>query len=396
MNSSRLTASHPLTRRLLALLAAGLAAGAAQAYDGPVRKQVFSLPAYTTVNGQPIKQLRMGYETYGTLNAARDNVILINHFITGTSHAAGKYAPSDASAGYWDALIGAGKPIDTDRFFVIATDTLANPNTKLAQVVTTGPASIDPDSGKPYGPRFPVLAARDTVEVQRALLDALGIPRLHAVAGASAGAWLSVEWASAYPERVQRLLSIVGPGVDSPAYAIAKMGEWGAAVKADPNWAQGDYHGKAEPVDGLRQAMRMVSFDALSFAWADKAFGLKWADAAQNPAAGLDRQFAIEAALDRIGAARAQQMDANNWLYTLKALQLPSAQAARIRASALFVAISSDLIFPPALSRRATETLKAQGTPAEFLELNLPGGHADALGANIVPAGPAIAAFLKP
>lgn len=324
----------------LTLLCTALASSLAQAYDGPVHKQPFGLASYQTVNGQTIKQLRIGYETYGRLNAARDNVILINHHITGTSHAAGRYAASDAAPGYWDALIGAGKAIDTDRFFVIATDTLANPNSKSPTVVTTGPATLDPDTGKPYGPRFPVLATRDNVEVQRALLDSLGITKVHAVIGASAGAWASVEWASAYPERVQRLLSIVGPGVESPAYAVAKMSAWGAAVKAGPNCA------------GLAQAMRLVTFDALSYAWADKAYGLRWADAALNPAAALDHQYAVDATLAKIGEARAKGMDANMWLYTLKALPLPTVQPARIRARSLFLAINSDLIFPPALSRR--------------------------------------------
>lgn len=378
----------------LTLLCAALSSPLARAYDGPVHKQPFGLASYQTVNGQTIKQLRIGYETYGRLNAARDNVILINHHITGTSHVAGRYAAGDAAPGYWDVLIGAGKAIDTDRFFVIATDTLANPNSKSPTVVTTGPATLDPDTGKPYGPRFPVLATRDNVEVQRALLDSLGITKLHAVIGASAGAWASVEWASAYPERVQRLLSIVGPGVDSPAYAIAKMSAWGAAVKADPNWAGGDYHGKAEPQAGLAQAMRLVTFDALSYAWADKAFGLRWADAALNPGVALDHSYAVDATLTKIGEARARGMDANMWLYTLKALQLPTVQPARIKARSLFLAISSDLIFPPALSRRAVATLQAQGTPAEFRELDLPGGHADALGAGMVVAAPAIAEFL--
>lgn len=379
----------------LTLLCAALSSPLARAYDGPVHKQPFSLASYQTVNGQTIKQLRIGYETYGRLNAARDNVILINHHITGTSHAAGRYAASDAAPGYWDGLIGAGKAIDTDRFFVIAVDALANPNSKSPMVVTTGPATPDPDTGKPYGPRFPVLATRDNVEVQRALLDSLGISKVHAVIGASAGAWASVEWASAYPERVQRLLSIVGPGVESPAYAIAKMSAWGAAIKADPNWAGGDYYGKTEPQAGLAQAMRLVTFDALSYAWADKALGLRWADAGLNPAAALEHAYAVDATLTKIGEARAKGMEANMWLYTLKALQLPTVQPARIKARSLFLAINSDLIFPPALSRRAVATLQAQGTPAEFKELDLPGGHADALGAGMLVAAPAIAEFLS-
>jgi homoserine O-acetyltransferase len=203
-----------------------------------------------------------------------------------------------------------------------------------------------------------------------------------------------VEWASAYPERVQRLLSIVGPGVDSSAYTIAKMTSWGAAVRLDPNWANGDYYGKAEPLAGMTQAMRLVTVDALSFAWADKAFGQKWADLAKSPGDATANQFAVDAALNSIGEARAKGMDANSWLYTLKALQLPTVKPERIKAKSLFVSISSDQIFPPFLSQLAVQRLKAQGTSAAYLELNSPGGHADALGAGIAQAGPAIAEFL--
>ena len=132
------------TAAALLALAAILALPAA-AYDGLVKKEVFTMPSYTTVNGRTIKNVRGGFESYGTLNAARDNVILICHFFTGTSHAAGKYKAEDAAPGYWDAIIGAGKAIDTDKYFVISSDTLLNVNTKDPNVTTTGPSTIDPE-----------------------------------------------------------------------------------------------------------------------------------------------------------------------------------------------------------------------------------------------------------
>jgi homoserine O-acetyltransferase/O-succinyltransferase len=150
------------------------AAMPAVAYDGVVEKKTFAMPAYTTINGATITDVKVGYETYGTLNVARDNVVLIAHFFSGNSHAAGKYAASDAAPGYWDAIIGAGRPIDTDRFFVISSDTLVNLNTKDGKTVTTGPASVNPDTGKPYGMSFPIVTIRDFVNVQKALLDSLG------------------------------------------------------------------------------------------------------------------------------------------------------------------------------------------------------------------------------
>src|SRR5881409_3042450 len=188
---------------VLIVLAAPLAA---LAYDGPVEKKTFAMPQYQTVGGRAIKNVRVGYETYGTLNAARDNVVLFCHFFSGTSHAAGKYKPSDAAPGYWDAIIGSGKPVDTDRYFVISSDTLVNLSPKDPNVVTTGPASIDPDTGKPYGMTFPIVTIRDFVNVQKALLDSLGIRKLHAVMGASMGALQT----AAYPDMVERIVPVIG------------------------------------------------------------------------------------------------------------------------------------------------------------------------------------------
>ncbi len=138
--------AHAMTRVLLAALLLG---GDGRSYDGPVEKKVFSLPGYTTAGGRTIKGVKVGYETYGKLNAAGDNAIFIPHFFSGTSHAAGKYQPGDAAPGYWDPIIGAGRPIDTDKYFVISADALANVNTKDPNVTTTGPASIDPDTASP-------------------------------------------------------------------------------------------------------------------------------------------------------------------------------------------------------------------------------------------------------
>ncbi|HZP92981.1 MAG TPA: hypothetical protein VFB20_08880, partial [Burkholderiales bacterium] len=123
-----------------------LAARSVSAFEGVVEKKVFSLPSFTTDGGATIKNLRVGYETYGTLDAAGDNAILICHFFSGNSHAAGRYSKDETARGYWDAVIGAGKAIDTDRYFVVSVDTLANLNTKDGRTVTTGPASIDPDT----------------------------------------------------------------------------------------------------------------------------------------------------------------------------------------------------------------------------------------------------------
>src|SRR3954453_658547 len=175
-----------------------------------VEKEIFELPSYTTLHGATIRDVRIGWESYGALNGLRDNAVLVTHYFSGTSHAAGRYKPDDPLPGYWDAIIGPGKAIDTDKYFVLSSDTLVNMNVKDPNVVTTGPASIDPRTGKPYGMRFPIVTIRDFVNVQKALLDSLGIRRLHAVMGASMGCLQAMEWASAYPDMMQRVIAVIG------------------------------------------------------------------------------------------------------------------------------------------------------------------------------------------
>src|SRR6266702_130833 len=171
----------------------------AQSSDLVIEKKTFSLPSYTTVAGETIKAVKIGWEAAGTLNADKSNAILITHFFSGTSHAFGKYAANDPSPGYWDAIIGPGKAIDTNKYYVLSSDTLVNLNANVPNVVTTGPASTNPDTGKPYGMSFPVVSIRDFVRVQKALIDSLGIKKLKAVIGASMGALQAYECAQSYP-----------------------------------------------------------------------------------------------------------------------------------------------------------------------------------------------------
>jgi homoserine O-acetyltransferase len=389
-----ITGSLRMTRILIAFLAAW--AVAVHAYDGPVEKKTFTLPIYTTVGGKTLKDVKVGYETYGKLNAAGDNAIFVPHFFSGTSHAAGKYAPADAAPGYWDAIIGSGKPIDTDKYFVISADALANLNTKDPKVVTTGPASINPDTGKPYGMSFPVVSYRDSVRVHKALVDSLGVKKLHAVAGASGGSIQSMEWAALYPDFVPRVVHVIGPGFDIHPYVIQMIDVWTTPIMLDAKWNGGDYYGKDEPVDGVAVALMNVTITTRSFGWAEKTFGYKWADAAKNPADAMFNAFAIEDALEKAGKARAKTTDANSFIYTSKANQLyrlTDDEVKGIKAKVLFVPASSDGIFPPELSQRAAARFKAQGGTAEVAIIEGDGGHLDGL-FNVAKQGEAIRAFL--
>jgi homoserine O-acetyltransferase len=367
----------------------------ANAYDGPVDKQVFTLPSYTTVEGKSLKNVRVGYETYGKLNASGDNAIFIPHFFSGTSHAAGKYKPADAAAGYWDPIIGAGKPIDTDKYFVISADALTNLNTKDPNVTTTGPASIDPDTGKPYGMSFPVVSYRDSVRVHKALVDSLGVKKLQAVAGASGGSIQAMEWAALYPDFVERVVHVIGPGFDINPFVIEMLDVWVLPIRLDPKWNNGDYYGKDEPVAGVAQALKIVSITTRSHAWGEKTFGYKWADPAKNPAAAMGSVFAIEDALAKAGAGRAGATDANSMIYTAKANQLYNLgdDVKKMRARILFVPAKSDLVFPPNLSERAAERYRAQGGIAEVAIIDGDGGHLEGV-LNVAKQGDAIRAFL--
>jgi homoserine O-acetyltransferase len=230
-------------------------ASRAQSSDVILEKKTFELPSYTTVAGETIKSVKIGWEAAGTLNADKSNAILITHYFSGSSHAFGKYAPDDKIPGYWDAIIGPGKAIDTNKYYVLSSDTLVNLNAKQSNVVTTGPASINPDTGKPYAMSFPVVSIKDFVRVQKALIDSLGIKKLKAVMGLSMGGQQAYEWAQSYPDSVDRIVSIVAAASAEP-FLIAWLDIWAQPIRLDPKWNNGDYYGKEPPLDGLKAALK--------------------------------------------------------------------------------------------------------------------------------------------
>jgi homoserine O-acetyltransferase len=373
----------------------------AHAYDDAVEKKAFTLPSYVTVGGQTIKDIKIGWESYGSLNADKSNAILITHYFSGTSHAAGKYKADEKAAGYWDAIIGPGKPLDTDRYFVISSDTLVNLNAKDPNVFTTGPATIDPSTGKPYGRLFPIVTIRDFVNVQKALLESLGISKLHAVMGASMGALQAYEWASSYPGMVGSVIPVIGAG-EVDGWPIAWLHMWAAPILLDPNWSDGDYYGKAEPVAGLSTALAMVTLHAQHWAWTNSsAFGRKWAVEGKDPASCLlECKYAIEAALDNGGKARAATSDANHFLYLVKANQIFVAGGRnladglkKIDAPVLLITSDDDLIFTADAVNQTAQMIKSDGTPVEQVKIKGGHGHLDGVLA-IGQAGQRIAEFL--
>jgi homoserine O-acetyltransferase len=247
--------------------------------------------------------VKIGWEAAGTLNADKSNAILITHFFSGTSHAFGKYAASDKTAGYWDAIIGPGKAVDTNKYYVLSSDTLVNLNVNAPNVVTTGPASVNPDTGKPYAMSFPVVSIKDFVNVQKALLESLGIRKVKAVMGDSMGALQAYEWAASYPDMVERVIPVIGmPAVD--AFMIEWLDIWAAPIRLDPKWNNGDYYGKEPPLEGLKQSLKIITLHANHWERAEKTFGLAPAEEGKDPAKAMGNRFKIEAALDAVAAAR--------------------------------------------------------------------------------------------
>jgi len=391
--------TFPISLGLTAcLLAATLTSALA---DEPlVEKKVFSLPSYTTVAGATIRDVKVGWESWGRLNADKSNAILVNHFFSGTSHAAGKYAADDKAPGYWDAIIGPGKAIDTDKYFVLSSDTLVNLNTGNPKVVTTGPASIDPATGKPYGMSFPVVSIADFVEVEKALVESLGIKKLHAVTGASMGALQTYQWAAAHPDMVERIIPVIGTA-EADAYLTGWLDLWAAPIRVDRNWNGGDYYGKEPPLEGLTVALELVSHHASQWEITDEQNGHQWADPARDPAKSFDAEFRVQASLRASGLARAKVSDANHFLYLVKANQLyapggartAEEAAAKIKAPTLLVSQPEDLVFTAPAIDATVAALKKAGVPVETFHLQGKRGHLDGV-VSMAQAADAIRTFL--
>jgi homoserine O-acetyltransferase len=363
-----------------------------------VEKRVFEFANYRTRGGGALASARIGYQTAGTLNPAGDNAVLITHFFSGNSHAFGRYAAGE-TPGYWDAIIGPGKPIDTNRFFVVSSDSLANLNARDPRTTTTGPASVNPATGRPYGMDFPVVSIRDFVEVQKLLLDSLGVKKLALVAGGSMGSLQAIEWAAAYPEMVERAMPAIGTG-EVDAWLLGWLDVWEAPIRLDPNWRGGDYYaqGRQPPLQGLAEALRIVTLHSRDRGWA-REFGRRPAEG-QDPARRIGDRFAVEQWLDDAATARAKVSDANSFLYLTRANQLflneyDSSEAAlsRTRAKWLVLPSAGDRVFPVEYGRELTAMLRRLNQPVEMVELKGPLGHLEGV-ANMGQAAEAIRAFL--
>ena len=365
-----------------------------------VEKQHFTTKDFTTVSGVTLEQVDIGWESYGKLNANKDNVILITHYFSGTSHAAGKYKADDALPGYWDAIIGPGKAIDTNKYYVISSDTLVNANWHDPNVITTGPASTNPKTGKPYGLDFPVVTITDFVNVQKRLLDSLGITKLHAVMGASMGSFQALEWATRYPDKVERLIHVIGAAT-MDAWTVAALEKWALPIRLDKNWQQGKYYGKERPLDGLAATMLNITQDAMHPIIYNASFpDFNVLD--EGALKDIRTLPKLNQVLAQRAMARAKTQDANHVLYLVRASQLFTAgmqsdlttALKNVSAKTLLLPATNDLLLRPENMRTVFDTMKAAGKDVEISEIEGGWGHLDGI-FSIAPKAQLISEFLE-
>jgi homoserine O-acetyltransferase/O-succinyltransferase len=355
---------------------------------------------YTLECGETIP-VRIGYETYGQLRNDRKNAILVCHFFSATSHAAGKYHPDDEQAGWWDMLIGPGKAIDTDQYFVISSDTLCNIQLKNPHVMTTGPGTINPKTGDYYGIDFPQFTYRDMAGIQCELIAEMGIGKLAAVIGPSAGGMQALNWAVHYPDKVEAVVSVISGGASPVLTSLTYLQSAIDAIKLDPNWQGGRYYGNAQPEQGLTLALQLMNLGAYQYGWYDENFKRHAADTA--PYQSLDNPPAFLSEFKEAIAQRMTNYDANHYLYTARAAMLHNIAngfssmeeaLSRITARVLMIPCKTDLLFPPQYSREVVDIINKAGGHAEFYEIDSPLGHmAGVLAANLF--APQLAAFIQ-
>ncbi len=352
-----------------------------------IKKQRFHLPDFRFLSGETI-DVEIGYETYGQLNPARDNAILVCHYWTGTSHAAGMYTPDDPLPGWWDALIGPGKAIDTDRSFVICSNTLANVQANDPNVISTGPASIDPVTGTAYGSRFPRLTFRDMARVQRALMDYLGVTHLRAVGGPSGGGMQALEWACEYPDFMDKIFGVCTFGRSSPFFTMGIYRWCRAFIQNDPHWHNGDYYDGPGPQEGLRRALNVITLLAQTPSRVNavaRAGETGW-ELSQDgaPLDDPDGLYPYEVDFGAFIDDRAKFADANAFLAIGRAAVLHDVGFERggfrkalsnVQADVLMIPGEQDLYFPPDDSRDIVEAVTAGNGQAELYPVKSNWGH---------------------
>ncbi|AVX20597.1 MULTISPECIES: homoserine O-acetyltransferase [Carboxydocella] len=339
--------------------------------------QKYSFSNFRLESGANLPLVDIVYETYGTLSRAKDNVVIVCHALTGSAHAAGYHSPQEKMPGWWDPLIGPGKVLDTNRFFIICLNILGS------CYGSTGPASPHPDDGTPYAMRFPVITIRDMVRAHFQVIKHLGIEKIRLVIGGSLGGMQALEWALLYPDMVENLICIAAPARLYPqAIAFNEVGR--QAIMSDPEWRQGNYYPGKGPVNGLAIARMLGTITYRSDLSMNLRFGRKSAPLPPNGYYSFDQKFEVETYLHYHGQALVQRFDANSYLYLTKAMDYHDISFNRgkyeeifadIKAKTLVIGIDTDILFPTYQQQEIVKNMVKYYRPAYYREITSPHGH---------------------
>ncbi|MDD3885700.1 MAG: homoserine O-acetyltransferase [Victivallaceae bacterium] len=327
--------------------------------------------------GRRLKEVNLRFETVGTLSPNRDNAVLVTHALSGDAHVCGFHSTDDSKPGWWDEMVGPGKYLDTNRYFVICA------NVPGGCSGSTGPRSIDPDTGKPYNLNFPVITIRDMVRAEKRLIDHLGIGRLLAVVGGSMGGMQAMEWSIMYPEAVAGIIPIATTCQLSPqSIAFDWVGR--EAIEYDPNWKSGDYDAEHTPDRGLATARMLAHITYLSDESMSRKFGRELQDK-DTYSFNFRRDFAVESYLEHQGQRFVERFDANSYFYITRAMDYfdmaepYGGDLARAFSAAksdfLVVSFTSDWLFPSSESRKIVKALLANKIKVSFSEITSGYGH---------------------
>ncbi len=349
---------------------------------GLVEKQFFTFARpperFSLESGADIGPVTLAYETFGTLNPDKSNVILVLHALSGDSHAAGFYTEDDAKPGWWDIMVGPGKGIDTDQYFVICSNIIGS------CCGSTGPASVNPETNTPYGTDFPLITIQDMVNAQKRLLDHLEIDSLLSVIGGSVGGMQVLDWCVQYPDMVRSAIPLATTTRHS-ALAIAFNEVARQSIMADPNWNQGHYYAGKKPDMGLAIARMIGHITYLS----DESMRLKFGRKLQNRSAlsfEFGAEFQVESYLQYQGKKFIERFDANSFLYITKAADYfdlarqygeGSLVKAFSRCAAKFLVVSytSDWLYPTYQSKEMVKAMKKNSLDVSFCEIDAQWGH---------------------
>lgn len=342
---------------------------------GIVETKIFNIKENILLeSGKKLKNVQVAYETYGELNEAKDNAILLLHALTGDAHAAG-YHKGDKKPGWWNDLVGEGKAFDTDKYFVICSNMLGGCKG------TTGPSSINPDTNKPYGLDFPVFTTEDVVKVQKKLIDFLDVKKLR-IAGGSMGGMQAMEWAIRHNDMVTHAIIIASTSRLS-AQGIAFNAVGRNAIISDPKWNKGNYYEGEKPEKGLAIARMVGHITYLCEEAMHKKFGRRFQDKS-SPDFHFDVDFQVESYLEHQGQTFVDRFDANSYLYITKAVdyfdlakKYGSLEQAfsKTNAKFLIIAFSSDWLFPPEQSKEIVNALIKNQKDVSFCKIDSPCGH---------------------